>query len=159
MFWIPPTEALLPRFEMYREAADKAAQQRGAAPVALGQNLAVLRDMFIAPTMEEAKRLAGDGLLTYLRWVCHYRGLGNHLYPGEVLEPTPGKLDHLTYEWLHPRNMLFGTAEYVAEQIERMRETLNLETLLVWSSFPGVEHGAAMESVQRFTEEVMPHFQ
>jgi alkanesulfonate monooxygenase SsuD/methylene tetrahydromethanopterin reductase-like flavin-dependent oxidoreductase (luciferase family) len=154
LFWIPPTQALLERFEMYRDAASEAVGE----DIPLGRNVGVLRDMFVAPTMAEAEAIGGQGILNYMRWVCHYRGLGNHCFPGEVLEPTPGKLDHLSYDWLHPRNLLFGTPEYVCEQIEQMRETLNLETLLVWSSFPGVPHEAAMDSIRLFTEEVMPHF-
>jgi len=118
-----------------------------------------VRDMFVAETMAEAERLAGEAMLDYLRWVCHWRGLGNHTYPGEQLPETPGKLDLLSYDWLHPRNMLFGTPDYVAEKIEEMREKLNLQTLLVWSNFPGVAHEDAMRSVQLFTEEVMPRFQ
>jgi hypothetical protein len=39
-----------------------------------------------------------------------------------------------------------------------MKEKLNLQTLLVWSSFPGVPHEAAMDSITMFTEQVMPLF-
>jgi alkanesulfonate monooxygenase SsuD/methylene tetrahydromethanopterin reductase-like flavin-dependent oxidoreductase (luciferase family) len=154
MFWIPPTDALRPRFDLFRK---KRSEHEGR-DVPLGEGLAVVRDMFVAETMEEAKRLAGDGVLDYLRWVCHWRGLGNHRHVGEELPETAGKLDLLSYEWLHPRNLLFGTPDYVAEKIEEMRETLNLQTLLVWSNFPGVEHEAVMRSLRLFNEEVLPRF-
>jgi alkanesulfonate monooxygenase SsuD/methylene tetrahydromethanopterin reductase-like flavin-dependent oxidoreductase (luciferase family) len=150
MLWIPPTDSLRWRFELYR---DTRAEAEGR-DVGLGDGVAVVRDMFVAETMDEARRLAGDGILDYLRWVCHWRGLGNHVFPGEELPKTPGKLDLLDYDWLHPRNLLFGTPDYVAE----MRDKLNIQTLLVWSHFPGVEHEAAMRSVRLFTEEVMPRF-
>ena len=155
MMWIPPTDALVWRFERYRDAASEA---RGE-DVPLGNGIAVVRDMFVTETMEEAKRLAGNGILDYLRWVCHWRGLGNHTVPGETLPQTPGKLDLLSYEWLHPRNLLFGTPDYVAEKIQEMRDKLNIQTLLVWSNFPGVRHEDCMRSVRLFTEEVMPRFQ
>jgi len=154
MMWIPPTDSLVWRFEMYR---DEASAARGH-DLALGEGIALVRDMFCAETMEEAERLGGDGILDYLRWVCHWRGLGNHTYPGEELPETPGKLDLLDYDWLHPRNLLFGTPDHIAEKIEEMVEKLNLQTLLVWSSFPGVAHEHAMRSVRLFTEEVMPRF-
>ena len=54
--------------------------------------------------------------------------------------------------------MLFGTADYVIEKIQEMREKLNLRTLLLWSNFPGVPHEAVMDSITLFTEQVMPHF-
>ena len=154
MLWIPPTGSRLPGFEAFRDAASEA---RGSE-VGLGEGVAVLRDMFVTETMAEAEQMAGDGIVRYMQWVCEFRGLGNHRYPGEELPDTPGKLDLLSYEWLHPRNMLFGTADYVAGKIHEMKEKLNLQNLLVWSSFPGVAHGAAMDSVARFTEEVMPQF-
>ncbi len=154
MMWIPPTDSLVWRFERYRDAASEA---RGR-DVALGEGVALVRDMFVTETMEEAERMAGDGILDYLRWVCHWRGLGNHTFPGEKLPETPGKLDLLSYEWLHPRNLLFGTPDYVAERIQELREKLNIQTLLVWSNFPGVDHEACMRSVKLFTEEVMPRF-
>ena len=33
--------------------------------------------MFVAETMEEAEKLAGEHIINYMRWVCHWRGLGN----------------------------------------------------------------------------------
>lgn len=154
MFWIPPTDAMRPRFELYRERASEVTGR----DLALGEGLALVRDMFVTETMAEAERLAGGGMLDYLRWVCHWRGLGNHVHLGETLPETPGKLDLLSYEWLHPRNLLFGTPDYIAEKIEEMRAVLNLQTLLVWSNFPGVEHDAVMRSIRLFNEEVLPRF-
>lgn len=63
LFWIPPTASMVSRFEMYRDAASEAA----GTDVPLGKNVGILRDMFVTETMEEAERLAGDGLLTYMR--------------------------------------------------------------------------------------------
>ncbi|MEM7295002.1 MAG: LLM class flavin-dependent oxidoreductase, partial [Pseudomonadota bacterium] len=154
LMWIPPTDALKWRFELYREERSLAEGRE----FELGEGIALVRDMFVADTMDAAKNIAGEGLLDYLRWVCHYRGLNNHRYPGEELPQTPGKLDLLSYDWLHPRNMLFGTPEYVREQIGTLRDKLNLQNLLVWSNFPGVPHEAVMNSIRLFTEEVVPHF-
>lgn len=154
MFWIPPTDSLVPRFEMFRESASEA-QGRD---VALGEGCAVLRDMFVTDTMAEAEQLAGEGILKYMEWVCYYRGLGNHRYPGEELPETDNKLDLLSYEFLHERNMLFGTPEFIIEKIEEMQDKLGLQRLMVWSTFPGVDHQAAMNSIAGFTEKVMPHF-
>ena len=78
--------------------------------------------------------------------------------PGEELPETPGKLDLLTYDFLHPRNLLFGTPDYVAGKIEELRDELNLQNLQVWSNFPGVPHEHVMKSVRMFTEQVMPQF-
>ena len=78
--------------------------------------------------------------------------------PDEQLPETKGKLDLLNYDFLHKRNMLFGTAEYVIEKIKELKSELNLQNLQVWSNFPGVKHEDCMKSIKLFTEKVMPHF-
>ncbi len=154
MMWIPPTDALRPRFELYR---DKKAAKEGRN-VALGEGVILVRDMFCCESKKEAKRLGGDGIVDYLRWVCHWRGLDNHRHVGEELPKTPGKLDLLDVEFLDSRNLLFGTPDEIAGKISEMIEVLNLQYLLVWSHFPGADHEAAMRSLRLFTDEVMPRF-
>ena len=74
----------------------------------------------------------------------------------EVLPKTKGKTDLLNYEFLHKRNMLFGTPEYVVEKIKELKSELNLKDLLVWSNFPGVKHEDTMRSIKLFNDEVIP---
>ena len=50
--------------------------------------------------------------------------------PGEELPETKGKLDLLNYEFLHKRNMLFGTPEYVTDKIHELKSELNLQIVL-----------------------------
>ena len=76
--------------------------------------------------------------------------------PGEELPQTKGKLDLLNYDFLHKRNMLFGTPDYVIEKIKELQSELNLQNLLVWSSMPGVKHEDAMRSIKLFNNEVIP---
>jgi alkanesulfonate monooxygenase SsuD/methylene tetrahydromethanopterin reductase-like flavin-dependent oxidoreductase (luciferase family) len=154
IMWIPTVKALKERFEVFRAARSEAEGR----DVPLGEGISLVRDMFVADSMDEARELAGEGIITYLSWIAHWRGLGNHMDPGEVLPETPGKLDLLTYEFLHPRNMLFGTPEYVAEKIEELQDELGLQHLQVWSNFPGVPHDKVMNSVKLFTDKVMPRF-
>jgi len=71
---------------------------------------------------------------------------------------TKGKLDLLSYDFLHKRNMLFGTPEYVIDKIKELKSELNIQNLQVWSNFPGVKHEDCMKSIKMFTEKVMPHF-
>ncbi len=76
--------------------------------------------------------------------------------PGEELPKTKGKLDLLDYEFLHKRNLLFGTPDYVVEKIKELKSELNLQNLLVWSNFAGVKHEDAMRSIKLFNDEIMP---
>ena len=152
IMWIPTVKALKKRFQIYQEAKSKAENRE----VPLGEGVCLVRDMFIADTMEEAEKLAGEHIVNYMRWVCHWRGLGNHMDPGEELPQTDHKLDLLNYDFLHKRNLLFGTPEYVVNKINELKSELNLQNLQVWSNFPGIEHEACMRSIKLFTDEVMP---
>ena len=152
IMWIPTVKALKKRFQLYQEAKSKAENRE----VPLAEGICLVRDMFIADTMEEAEKLAGEHIVNYMRWVCHWRGLGNHMDPGETLPETDHKLDLLNYDFLHKRNLLFGTPEYVVNKINELKSELNLQNLQVWSNFPGIEHEACMRSIKLFTDEVMP---
>jgi len=152
IMWIPTVKTLKKRFEVYRNAKSETEKR----DVPMGEGITLVRDMFVAETMEEAKNLAGEHMVNYMKWVCHWRGLGNHMDPGEELTATKGKTDLLSYDFLHKRNMLFGTPEYVIEKIKELQSELNLENLLVWSNFPGVKHEDAMKSIKLFNDKVIP---
>ena len=152
IMWIPTVKALKKRFEIYRESKSKAENRE----VPMGEGITLVRDMFVAETMEEAKKMAGEHIVNYMRWVCHWRGLGNHMDPDEKLPETKNKLDLLNYEFLHERNLLFGTPDFVINKIKELQQELNLQNLQVWSNFPGVKHEDSMRSIKLFTEEVIP---
>ena len=152
IMWIPTVKTLKKRFEIYKNAKSDTEKR----DVPMGEGISLVRDVFVAETMEDAKRLAGKQMVDYMRWVCHWRGLGNHMDPGEELPQTKGKLDSLNYDFLHKRNMLFGTPDYVVKKIKELQSELNLQNLLVWSSMPGVKHEDAMRSIKLFNDEVIP---
>ncbi|KAA9022005.1 LLM class flavin-dependent oxidoreductase [Niallia endozanthoxylica] len=150
MFWMPTVKELKGRFELYREHAS-AAQGR---EVALGEGIALVRDVYVAETMEQARQDAAEAVLNTYRWICHWRGLGNLMDPGELVKEG----QELNYDFLHPRNLLFGTPEYVAEKIQELKEELNLQELLLWVNHSHLPHDKMMKSLKLFTEEVMPKF-
>jgi len=152
IMWIPTVKTLKKRFEIYKNAKSDAEKR----DVKMGEGISLVRDMFVAETMEDAKKLAGEQMVNYMKWVCHWRGLGNHMDPDEELPKTKGKLDLLNYDFLHKRNMLFGTPDYVVEKIKELQSELNLQNLQVWSSMPGVNHEDAMRSIKLFNNEVIP---
>ena len=152
IMWIPTVKTLKKRFEIYKNAKSEAEKR----DVPMGEGISLVRDMFVAETMEDAKKLAGKQMVDYMRWVCHWRGLGNHMDPDEELPQTNGTLDLLNYDFLHKRNMLFGTPDYVVEKIKELKSELNLQNLQVWANMPGVKHEDAMRSIKLFNDEVIP---
>jgi alkanesulfonate monooxygenase SsuD/methylene tetrahydromethanopterin reductase-like flavin-dependent oxidoreductase (luciferase family) len=148
MFWLPPVSALKRRFALYREHA-------AAAGIELeqGENLALVRDVYVAPTMEQARREFEHAVMTSYRWILHWRGLRNLLEEGEELGEHA-----LSYDFLHARNQLVGTPEFVRERIAELRDELGLQHLLIWTTHPGLPHDQAMRSLDLFASDVMPEF-
>jgi alkanesulfonate monooxygenase SsuD/methylene tetrahydromethanopterin reductase-like flavin-dependent oxidoreductase (luciferase family) len=109
--------------------------------------------------MEEAKELAGQHIVDYMSWVCGGgRGVSIFADPGEEFPKTENVLELLDYEFLHPRNLLVGTADYVIEKIHELKSELNLQHLAAWSTPPGMPHEISMKSIKLFNEKVIPHF-
>jgi alkanesulfonate monooxygenase SsuD/methylene tetrahydromethanopterin reductase-like flavin-dependent oxidoreductase (luciferase family) len=161
IMWQPTVPVLKERFGWYQEARSVAE----ARDVPLGHGLAVMRDLYIADTMEQAKEDAGQCINDLYQYVCYWRGLGNMLWlnedlpPGGKLDPLSpgGSLEALTYDWQHPRNLLFGTADYVIEKIEEMKRELNLQHLVIHANPPGLAQDKVMKSLRAFNERVLPH--
>ncbi|PIC57703.1 LLM class flavin-dependent oxidoreductase [Sporosarcina sp. P12(2017)] len=150
IFWMPTVKELKQRFELYRDTASAA---RGYE-VPLGEGISLVRDVYVAETMEQARADIEEAVLNTYRWICHWRGLGNLLDPGEELKVG----QELTYEFLESRNLLVGTPEFVAEKIEELQEELNLQELLLWVNHSNLPHEKMMKSLKMFTEQVMPKF-
>ena len=72
IMWIPTVKALKVKFEAFKNAKSVAEKRN----VQLGEGISLVRDMFVADTMEEAREKAGEHMVNYMRWVCHWRGLG-----------------------------------------------------------------------------------
>ena len=89
IMWIPTVKALKIKFEAYKNKRSEVTKKN----IPLGKGVSLVRDMFVADTMEEAKEKAGEHMVNYMRWVCHWRGLGNHMDPGEELPETKRNLD------------------------------------------------------------------
>jgi alkanesulfonate monooxygenase SsuD/methylene tetrahydromethanopterin reductase-like flavin-dependent oxidoreductase (luciferase family) len=150
LFWLPPVSALKGRFELYRDTASLASGRE----YALGEGIGLVRDVFVAPTMEEARRQFEAAVMNSYRWIIHWRGLRNLMEAGEELTDA----HELSFDFLFDRNMLVGTPEFVAEKIHELRDELNLEHLLLWTTHPGLDHRAAMRSLELFASDVMPQF-
>jgi alkanesulfonate monooxygenase SsuD/methylene tetrahydromethanopterin reductase-like flavin-dependent oxidoreductase (luciferase family) len=152
VMWRPTVQGLKKRFTLYRESA----QAAGLAK-AWGEGTGIMRDMFVAETMEKAREIAGGPVMKHLNW-SNWRGPGLYLDPGETLAPErEAQLKKsLDYDWVHPRSLLFGSPDYVAERLIEMRETLNIERVLVNSTWEGVSDEDAMKSLRLFTEKVLP---
>jgi alkanesulfonate monooxygenase SsuD/methylene tetrahydromethanopterin reductase-like flavin-dependent oxidoreductase (luciferase family) len=76
----------------------------------------------------------------------------------EYYEKVKRNIDLLTIEQTLTHGGNFGSAEQVIDTIGRLREQLGITQYICWFRIPTLERGAAIESMQRFAAEVMPHF-
>lgn len=149
IFWMPPISELKGRFALYRDTLSEAT----GVEQPLGRGLSLVRDVYVADTMEQARADFEQALLTSYRWICHWRGLNNLR---EIDEDITGRT--LDFDFLDERNLLVGTPDQVAEKVHELGEELDLQDLLLWTTHPGMDHGKAMRSFELFAEKVMPQF-
>jgi probable F420-dependent oxidoreductase len=125
---------------IFREAWQEAARARP------NPDMALMRYVFVADSLEQAYATVGDAILrifetTYFRW------------PHPVVKRPPGTL---TIQGLAKDRFILGSPAQCIEQIERFRQDLGLTHLICRLSFPGVPREASLASVDRFTQAVVP---
>jgi len=62
----------------------------------------------------------------------------------------------LTYDFVHPRSLLFGPPEYVVDKLQEMQEMLNIEKVLINGNFDGVDEVESAKSLRLFADKVIP---
>jgi alkanesulfonate monooxygenase SsuD/methylene tetrahydromethanopterin reductase-like flavin-dependent oxidoreductase (luciferase family) len=99
---------------------------------------------FVAPTREEAQRLAGDALHRYL--VHHHHGVDDQ---------------HLRYamQQFQERDQLwFGTPGDLIELLEKYQANMDNRHFVFWLDFGGMKQELVQRSMQLLAREVIPHF-
>ena len=132
--------------------------------------LPVLRQVFVGRTTQEARAVAGRGLLTYYRMLA---AVGRPAREGETL--PDGYADGRTYNFfmklqgrvnesssdefvdhLLDKVAIVGSPEEVAERITGLQEA-GFDSLLTWQNFGGIPHDASIASMRLFMDEVAPN--
>lgn len=109
-------------------------------------DIALLRYVFVADSMEEAHRIAGEPFIeffenTYFRW------------PHPMVKRPQGALDIRT---LASDRLIMGSPAQCVEQIQRFRDQLGLTKMICRISTPGIPREMARTSLDRFAREVLP---
>jgi alkanesulfonate monooxygenase SsuD/methylene tetrahydromethanopterin reductase-like flavin-dependent oxidoreductase (luciferase family) len=153
IMWRPPVAALRERLRVYRDALHEATGK----DLALGQRAAIMRDTFVADTEDEAIRIAGEPMMASLNF-SNRRGPGVYLDPGETLaaEQEAALKQRLTYDFVRERSVYFGPPDRIVQQILRLHRETGISSVVFKTSWPGLPHEAARESVRRLGTEVIP---
>ncbi len=146
----PPVRRVRQRCETYARVRS----QVEGRPYALGEAQVLVRSAYIARTMEEARRVAGEGIVAPFAYNDPFRGLDIFLNPGEKQTPDM-KLD---WDFLEPRNLLVGPPDHVIERIEETREVTGIDHIIIGHDHPGVPQKKTLENLEMFATKVMPYF-
>jgi alkanesulfonate monooxygenase SsuD/methylene tetrahydromethanopterin reductase-like flavin-dependent oxidoreductase (luciferase family) len=149
-YWQPPPRRVRQRMELY---AGIRARIEGR-PVSPSEGQAVLRSLYVAPTMEVARREAETPILSAFVYNDPFRGREVFTNPGEALSPGAT----LDWEFLEPRNLLVGPPDHIAERVQELAEVCGLETLLVGYAHPGIPQRLILRNLELFATKVMPAF-
>jgi alkanesulfonate monooxygenase SsuD/methylene tetrahydromethanopterin reductase-like flavin-dependent oxidoreductase (luciferase family) len=153
IMWRPPVAALRERLRVYRERLRAATGK----DLPQGARCAIMRDTFIADSEAEAVRIAGAPMMDSLNF-SNWRGPSVFLDPGEALpaEQEAALRKRLTYEFVGPRSAWFGSPEQIVQQVLHLHRETGMQNVVFKSSWAGLSHEAARESVRRLGTEVIP---
>lgn len=140
----------------YREAIEKEGHGYGAG------RITVARAMYCARTQEEARHDTEAPFMWFKR-----TGQEVSAPPERRVELLPEEFKayrsrfaagvYADYDTMWQDVALFGTPSYIAERVERLRES-GVENLIFFVNYGGFEHAKVLESLERFATEVMPQF-
>lgn len=134
-------ETIERQLDLYRRALD-------AADKPFPSELPLAREVFIAPTREDAMRQCGPFLAEKYR-IYHQWGQDKAMPEGD------NDLS-LALEELHEDRFLLGPAEQIADEIIRYGRRLGVNHMVINFHWVGMPQKLVLEQMQRFGEDVMP---
>ena len=141
----------------WRRYQEVASQTRGHE-VGFGAGLAVMRNTYVASTMEAALTAARPGYERLFSWASdsplHRRS--NSVLPEEY-DPAFDQQDWLEFQ-INIDSALVGTPESVAAQVQRLAN-FGCTHLALFLNIPGLSFEQVKNSLRLFATEVMPRIQ
>ena len=155
MCWGQSFEGTREVWAHYRDVASRA-QGRSLAP---GEDVAMMRPTYIAPTQEEAERDMRDGVnalydgsLGRARW-----GRKQFLASHERLSDADMSSDWFDFLMRHDA-IVVGSPAHVVEKITRFRDELACRHYTIYMALAGMDYRKMLRSLTLFAEQVMPAF-
>ena len=153
VMWRPTIAELKKRLQIYKDAHDT----KFGTDIAIGKKTAVVRDTFVADSEVEARKIAEEACLGSLNF-ANWRGPRIYLNPDEQLSADldAALTKKITYEFVRPRSLFFGSPKQVEDQIVELAEETNIDHLMFKCGWPGLAHEHTMRSLERLSVEVLP---
>jgi alkanesulfonate monooxygenase SsuD/methylene tetrahydromethanopterin reductase-like flavin-dependent oxidoreductase (luciferase family) len=149
-----PVEELVRRQAIYREEA-LAAGRSTAEIEQLERQAWGMRVVHVGPSREEAMRRSEAGFMGYQRRIAVLRSEGQGGGVPNSFDRTMVRLRPFQ-EYLDAGLAMIGDADDVRSGLRDYLEATGYQRVLLLMAIPGLDTGAAVESMRRFAEEVAP---
>ncbi|MEJ8573576.1 LLM class flavin-dependent oxidoreductase [Microbaculum marinum] len=140
-------------FQGYVDLAGQHGRKLGFGEYSKKGGVALCRNVAVARTREDAMETARQGSAFWTHWLGEF-GFFEALRMKGQEGPVPKTFEQMVESGFQ----LVGTPDDVGEQIQRLKEELNVE-YLIFIMYGGItEHARMLETIQLFGEEVIPKF-
>ena len=150
-YWQPPVRQIYERCKVYAKVRG---ELEGRA-VRIGEDQAVLRNVYVADSMETARREAEEGIMSIFQYNDPYRGTQVFMNPGEKPDPDM----KLSWDFLEPRALLVGSPDHIIERLEEHQEICNIDEILIGYAHHRVPQKKTLKNLELFATRIIPHFE
>ena len=144
-------------------AFQQAASSAQRRELALGEGVGICVVVYVAETMEQAVRDVRSGINVFYEMSNGWRPSGEYArrsYLDEGEEMRSADRDGDWFDFLQAHDIVWvGTPDYVAEKIEKAREEVSLQHIMLAMPFFGLPFEKVLSSLSRFGEHVLPRFE
>ena len=151
MVWVQPANRLRERIETYTNIRNELEGDH----LRVGDDINVMRLAYVAPTYEEAKKVADPLFTPFYAKQFERRPMSYWYNEGEEI---PERTD-LDWEFYRKQLLILaGSPEQVAEQIHELHEVGGVNYVTLWMEGQGLSHEKMMSSIELFGSKVAPLF-
>ncbi len=142
------------------DAFSESASQAQGRHLALGEGVGICVMIYVAESAEQAARDIRESTNIFYEMMNGWRTGGEwalRSYLDDDEELTATDRDNDWYDFLLAHDIIWaGTPQYVAEKIERLREELGLQHIMLIEPFVGLPYQKILKSMTLFGEQVIP---
>ena len=153
-----PTNKINICWEKYKSSASKNRNLN----LDLGENVGVCVIIYVAETMEEAKKDVENSINLYYEFLSGTRPLGEwarKAYLDDDKELTTNDKNNSWFDFLMDHELIWvGNSEYIREKISKSIDKINLKHIMLLQQFPGLEYNKVLKSMNLFSEKVIPFY-
>ena len=153
-----PLNKLNTCWEQYKSSALKHRNDK----IDLGKNVGICVIIYVADSLEEARRDVEQSINLYYEFLSGSRPSGEwsrKSYLDEGAELTNNDLNNSWFDFLLDHDLIWvGDSKYIKEKINYYIESINLQHIVLLQQFPGIEYKKILKNMNLFSEKVIPYF-